>query len=89
MLAELDREPSGADSNDVLAALALIAAARADIDAAEAALLSRARGLGVTWQALADAMGVSSRQAVQQRAARAGVGDRAAERQPMSGTGAA
>jgi hypothetical protein len=90
MLTSLGRKPSAVDSSDLLAALTLVSAARTDIDSIEAALLSHARDRGITWQALADAVGASSRQAVQQRAARAGVVDRprpAASRD--TGTGAA
>lgn len=86
MLASLGSKPSAVDSSDLLAALTLVSAARADIDAVEAALLSHARDRGITWQALADAVGATSRQAVQQRAARAGVVDRPL-RQPRRDTG--
>ncbi|GAB2601443.1 DNA-binding protein [Pseudactinotalea suaedae] len=90
MLAELARKPAAVDSSDLLAALTLVRAARAEIDHAETALLAHARERGITWQALADAAGASSRQAVQQRAVRAGALD-TPHRQPRrdTGTGAA
>ena len=63
--------------------LALITPSRArasePFDAIEAALLSQARDRGITWQALADAVGATSRQAVQQRAARASSDARVAQ----------
>ena len=89
MLAALARKPAAVDSSDVLAALALVNAARSDIDGAEAALLAHARERGITWQALAEATGAGSRQAIQQRAARAGVLDEPRGSRRDSATGAA
>ncbi|GAA0467196.1 hypothetical protein Ade02nite_90560 [Paractinoplanes deccanensis] len=68
-------EPDIADE-DVLAALALIAHVRADVDQLELGLLNAARGRELTWQAIAQGMGLNSAQAVKQRH------DRLTERQP-------
>ncbi|GAA3197010.1 DNA-binding protein [Nonomuraea roseoviolacea] len=51
---------------DVLNALALLPAARAEIEGLESALLFTARGAGLTWAQMADAMGFNSPQACQQ-----------------------
>ncbi|WP_338888614.1 hypothetical protein [Rhodococcus sovatensis] len=51
---------------ELLSALALMPAARAEIDAVEAGLLFVARSAGLTWTQIADAMGFRSRQACQQ-----------------------
>jgi hypothetical protein len=51
---------------DLLDALALLRAARAEVDGAEAALLFTARSAGLTWAQIADAMGFRSPQACQQ-----------------------
>ncbi|WP_350278127.1 hypothetical protein [Kribbella sp. HUAS MG21] len=53
--------------DDLLAALALLPAARAEVDEVEAGLLFLARSSGLTWADMADAMGFSSPQACQQR----------------------
>lgn len=53
--------------DDLLAALALLPAARAEVDEVEAGLLFMARSSGLTWADMADAMGFSSPQACQQR----------------------
>lgn len=53
--------------DDLLAALALLPAARAEVDEVEAGLLFMARSAGLTWADMADAMGFSSPQACQQR----------------------
>ncbi|MEW2356252.1 DNA-binding protein [Spirillospora sp. NPDC029432] len=52
--------------DDVLSALALVPAARAEIDGLESALLFTARSAGATWAQIADAMGFNSPQACQQ-----------------------
>ncbi len=52
---------------ELLAALALLPAARAEVDEVEAGLLFLARSSGLTWAEMADAMGFSSPQACQQR----------------------
>uniref|UniRef100_UPI003F4912BC DNA-binding protein n=1 Tax=Nonomuraea bangladeshensis TaxID=404385 RepID=UPI003F4912BC len=51
---------------DVLSALALLPAARAEVDGLESALLFIARSSGLTWAQMADAMGFNSPQACQQ-----------------------
>ena len=53
--------------DELLAALALLPAARAEVDEVEAGLLFMARSSGLTWADMADAMGFSSPQACQQR----------------------
>lgn len=50
-----------------LAALRLLPAARAELDAVEAGLLFTARGLDLTWGQMAQAVGLNSPQACQQR----------------------
>ncbi|WP_227748409.1 DNA-binding protein [Oerskovia douganii] len=52
--------------DDLLGALALLPAARAEVDGLEAGLLFTARGAGLTWAQIADAMGFNSPQACQQ-----------------------
>ncbi|WP_433012737.1 hypothetical protein [Kribbella sp. CA-294648] len=54
-------EPEG-----VLSALALLPAARAEVDGLEAGLLFTARSAGLTWAQIAEAMGFNSPQACQQ-----------------------
>ncbi|MFC0673493.1 DNA-binding protein [Brachybacterium hainanense] len=55
---------------DLLAALALMPAARAEVDGVEAGLLFTARAAGLTWAQIAEAMGFRSPQACQQHAGR-------------------
>lgn len=52
--------------DDMLGALALLPAARAEIDGLETGLLFTARSAGLTWAQIADAMGFNSPQACQQ-----------------------
>lgn len=54
------------DEEDILSALALLPAARAEVEGLEAALLFMARGAGLTWAQMAQAMGFNSPQACQQ-----------------------
>jgi hypothetical protein len=58
---------SGTGQDDLLAALALLPAARAEVDQAEAALLFTARAHGLSWSRISQAMGLGSPQAAQQR----------------------
>ncbi|MEV0733756.1 DNA-binding protein [Polymorphospora sp. NPDC050346] len=51
----------------ILAALALLPAARAEVDQLEAGLLFAARTAGLTWAEMAETMGLGSPQACQQR----------------------
>lgn len=51
---------------DLLAALTLVPAARAEVDGLEDALLFVARSAGLTWAQIAEAMGFNSPQACQQ-----------------------
>jgi glutathione S-transferase len=63
-------EPADADqelTQAVVAALQLLPAARAEIDQLETGLLFAARGLGLTWAQMAEALGLNSPQACQQR----------------------
>lgn len=55
------------DPEDVLSALALLPAARAEVEGLESALLFLARSAGLTWTQMAHAMGFNSPQACQQR----------------------
>jgi hypothetical protein len=57
----------GSGADDVLAALTLLPAARAEVDQAEAALLFTARAHGLSWSQISQAMGLGSPQAAQQR----------------------
>jgi hypothetical protein len=52
---------------DLLAALALIQPARAEVDQLETALLFAARDRGISWARISRAMGLRSPQAAQQR----------------------
>ncbi|MDX3004611.1 hypothetical protein PWY87_23175 [Kribbella solani] len=54
-------------AEDLLAALTLLPAARAEVEELEAGLFFVARSSGLTWAEIADAMGFSSPQACQQR----------------------
>lgn len=60
-----NRETGGREA--ALAALELLPAARAELDQLETALLFTARGLGLTWAEMAQAVGLNSPQACQQR----------------------
>ncbi|MGF2949004.1 SANT/Myb-like DNA-binding domain-containing protein [Microbacterium alcoholitolerans] len=53
-------------SDDLLSALALLPAARAEVEGVEAALLFTAKAAGLTWAQIAEAMGFRSPQACQQ-----------------------
>jgi hypothetical protein len=66
------------DEEDVLAALTLLPAARAEVDQMEAALLLTARARGLSWARVSRAIGLGSAQAAQQRFDRVSgrVGDR-------------
>ena len=57
----------GIGEEGVLAALALLPAARAELDQTEAALLFTARAQGLSWPRISRAMGLGSPQAAQQR----------------------
>jgi hypothetical protein len=57
---------SDLDADDVLSALTLLPAARAEIEALETGLLFVARGAGLTWAQMATATGFNSPQACQQ-----------------------
>jgi hypothetical protein len=58
---------SDLDERTVLAALALLPAARAEMDQLEAWLLFTARSHGLSWPRISRAMGLASAQAAQQR----------------------
>ncbi|MDR7326489.1 MULTISPECIES: hypothetical protein [Catenuloplanes] len=60
----------GPPAAEALAALGRLPALRAELDAAEAALIEAARDGGAGWSAIASALGLSSRQAGEQRLAR-------------------
>ncbi|MEU8381864.1 DNA-binding protein [Streptosporangium sp. NPDC048865] len=57
---------AGLDPEDVLGALALLPAARAEVEGLESALLFTARSAGLTWTQMAHVMGFNSPQACQQ-----------------------
>ncbi|MFF0578319.1 DNA-binding protein [Streptosporangium saharense] len=54
------------DPEDILSALTLLTAARAEVEGLESALLFTARSAGLTWAQMAHAMGFNSPQACQQ-----------------------
>ncbi|MBX9245605.1 DNA-binding protein [Actinotalea ferrariae] len=56
--------------DDLLESLALLPAARAEADGLEAGLLFAARGAGLTWAQIAEAMGFNSPQACHQHFSR-------------------
>lgn len=58
------------DAEDLLEALALLPAARAEVEGLEAGLLFAARSAGLTWVQVAEALGFNSPQACQQHYAR-------------------
>jgi hypothetical protein len=58
---------AGTGDGDLLAALALLPAARAEADQVEAALLFTARARGLSWARISQAIGLGSPQAAQQR----------------------
>jgi len=60
-------DADGIGDEGVLAALSLLAAARAELDQSEAALLFTARSRGLSWPRISRAMGLGSPQAAQQR----------------------
>jgi hypothetical protein len=60
----------GIGDDALLAALALLPAARAEADQAEAALLFTARAHDLSWPRISQAMGLRSAQAAQQRSGR-------------------
>jgi hypothetical protein len=60
------REPT-ADPRVLTSGLCLLASARAELDQIEAGLLFAARAAGMTWPQVADALGLASAQAAQQR----------------------
>jgi hypothetical protein len=55
------------DAGDVRAALELLPAARAELDQVETSLIFVARAVGLTWGQVAEALGLRSPQAAQQR----------------------
>ena len=61
------RGHGGSGADDLLAALTLLPAARAEVDQTEAALLFTARAHGLSWSQISQAMGLGSPQAAQQR----------------------
>src|SRR4029453_9506703 len=61
------RDASRTDPAVVEAGLRLLASARAELDQVEAGLLFAARGAGMTWPQIADALDLGSAQAAQQR----------------------
>jgi hypothetical protein len=65
--AHVDR---GQDDATLLSGLALLPAARAEVEGLEAGLLFMARSHGLTWAQIAEAMGFRSPQACQQHFAR-------------------
>jgi hypothetical protein len=60
-------QADGAGDGELLAALALLPAARAEADQVEAALLFTARARGLSWARISQAIGLGSPQAAQQR----------------------
>jgi len=63
------REPD-VDARVLAAGLRLLGSARAELDQVEAGLLFAARAAGMSWPQVAEALGLGSAQAAQQRASR-------------------
>ena len=61
-----------ASADAVLAALGALGALRRDLDATERGLIERAREDGIAWTRIAEALGLASRQAAEQRFLRLG-----------------
>lgn len=61
-----DLAPENLSAADIAAALTLLPAARAEVDALETGVLFAARSAGMTWTQIAEAMGFNSPQACQQ-----------------------
>ena len=55
------------DCEDLAAALTLVPHVRAELDESELGLLMMSRGRGLTWVQIAEALGLGSAQAAQQR----------------------
>lgn len=64
------RDAKSTDPAVLQAGLRLLASARAELDQVESGLLFAARAVGMTWPQIADALGLGSAQAAQQRLAR-------------------
>lgn len=64
------QKTQGVPADEVLAALAHVAEARENLDKRELRLITEARDLGVSWQRLADALGLATRQSAETRALR-------------------
>ncbi|MFJ7424095.1 hypothetical protein ACIQXD_36755 [Streptomyces uncialis] len=64
------REPGEVPAEDVLAALAQVDEARQHLDNHELRLIKAARSRGASWQKLADALGLGTRQSAETRALR-------------------
>lgn len=62
-----NQEIGHASAQELTAALSLLATARSDLDTLESALLLTARAEGLTWPEIAEALGLRSPQAAQQR----------------------
>ncbi|MGW4331330.1 hypothetical protein ACWEK5_00730 [Rhodococcus koreensis] len=75
------RNAQGTDPAVLSAGLRLLSSARVELDQIEAGLLFAARSSGLTWPQIAEALGLGSAQAAQQRLNRvlARAGDRDAE----------
>jgi hypothetical protein len=65
--AQPEADEEAVDEADLVAALTLVPHLRAEVDAMEAGLLALARARGLTWQAIAFGLGLSSAQAAKQR----------------------
>ncbi|GAB2583215.1 hypothetical protein Aab01nite_84490 [Paractinoplanes abujensis] len=65
--AEAVRRGAAQDPADLLEALVLLRRAQAELAALEPELITAARAAGVSWQSLAPALGVASRQAAERR----------------------
>ncbi|WP_433603935.1 hypothetical protein ACQP2P_22825 [Dactylosporangium sp. CA-139114] len=79
VLAVAELASQEAEPEAVLDALALLRAAQAELERVEPELVAAARRAGVSWQALAPALGVASRQAAERRYLRAATSARAGD----------
>ena len=65
--AEREPDEDPVDEADLVAALTLVPHLRAEVDAMEAGLIDLARSRGLTWQAVANGLGLGIAQAAKQR----------------------
>lgn len=77
---------TGRTAPEALAALTLVTELRTDLDRAERQLITQARERGASWRVVATALGLSSRQAAEQRWLRLRAGEEAVDRARDAGS---